>query len=192
MHRLLPRAALRFAALALAAVLALPAAAWDDFLLRDQGLSLHVYKHERLMELRDNGQLVRRFEIRLGGDPFRPKRVRGDERTPVGRYYIRAKNTRSGYHRFLGINYPNLADADRGLADGLIGEEEWADIFFANVRGSMPPPDTRLGGRIGIHGYGGRPEIPNDWTEGCIAVTDAEIDFLFAQVEVGTPVLIYD
>jgi murein L,D-transpeptidase YafK len=183
---------LRLLALTLAAALALPAAAWDDFLLRDEGLSVHIYKYERLMELRDDGRLVRRFDIRLGGDPFRPKRVRGDERTPVGRYYIRAKNTRTGYHRFLGINYPSIADADRGLDNGLISEEEWADIFFANVEGSMPPQNTRLGGRIGIHGYGGRPVIPYDWTEGCIAVTDAEIEYLFSQVEVGTPVLIYD
>ena len=181
-----------FAVAGVLAASAMPGAAWDDYLLRDYGLSLHVYKHERVMELRDNGRLLRRFDIRLGGDPYRPKRAMGDERTPVGRYYVREKNTRSNYRRFLGINYPSIADADRGLREGLIDEDEWADIFFSNVRGAMPPSSTRLGGRIGIHGYGGRPEIPNDWTQGCIAVSDPEIDYLFATVDVGTPVLIYD
>lgn len=172
--------------------LAVPAPAWDEYLLRDHGLSLHIFKQTREMELRNNGLLLRRFAVRLGGDPYRPKRSMGDERTPVGRYYVREKKTRTNYRRFLSINYPNIADADRGLEAGLIDEHDWADIFFANVRGAMPPANTRLGGMIGIHGYGGRPEIPIDWTKGCIAVTDAEIDYLFAQIDIGTPVLIYD
>jgi len=166
--------------------------AWDDYLLHDSGLSLHVFKRARAMELRDNGRVLRRFDVRLGGAPNGNKSVRGDERTPVGRYYIREKRTRTNYRRFLGINYPSILDADRGLDEGFIDGEEWADIFFANVKGEMPPPHTRLGGDIGIHGYGGRPELPLDWTKGCVAVTDPEIDYLFAMVEIGTPVLIYD
>lgn len=161
-------------------------------MLRDQGMSLHVFKRERAMELRDNGKLLRRFEIRLGGAPNGTKIKSGDERTPVGRYYIREKRTRTNYHRFLAINYPSIADADRGLERGLIDDDTWADIFFANVKAEMPPANTRLGGRLGIHGYGGRPELPLDWTQGCVAVTDAEIDYLFDTVEVGTPVIIYD
>jgi len=180
-------------ALALALALAASSAmAWQDYLLRDQGLSLHVYKRQRAMELRHNGTVLRRFDVRLGGSPYGAKLVQGDERTPVGRYYIREKRTRSNYHRFLGINYPSIADADRGLRDGLIDDDLWADIFFANIQGGMPRSDTRLGGLIGIHGYGGRPETPVDWTQGCVAMTDAEIDYLFDKVDVGTPVIIYD
>lgn len=179
---------------AVATTLAAPSGseAWQDYLLRDQGMSLHIYKHARAMELRENAKVLRRFEIRLGGAPNGTKIARGDERTPVGRYYIREKRTRSNYRRFLAINYPSIADADRGLEGGLIDDDDWADIFFANVQGALPPPDTELGGLIGIHGYGGRPELPVDWTKGCVAVTDAEIDYLFATVEVGTPVIIYD
>lgn len=189
-HRLLVRTVAFFAGVI--AIGASPATGWEDYMLRDTGLALHIFKGQRAMELRDNGRVLRRFEIRLGGRPYGTKVTRGDERTPVGRYYIREKRTRTNYRRFLGISYPNITDADRGLEHGLINDDIWADIFFANVKGEMPPRNTKLGGDIGIHGYGGRPEIDIDWTRGCVAVTDPEIDYLFDAVAVGTPVLIYD
>ncbi len=94
--------------------------------------------------------------------------------------------------RFLGINYPNLDDAERGYAEGLIDAQEWADVYFANVRGPGTTPRTVLGGHIGIHGYGNRPYLPIDWTQGCIAVSNEEADFLYHRLPIGTPVLIHE
>jgi len=156
----------------------------------EEGLVLHVWKYERRMALIENGHKLREFSIKLGTNPYPPKRWRGDGATPVGRYFIREKNAHSRFHRFLGLNYPNLSDADVALEDGLIDHFQWNEIFFANMMRKVPPPSTPLGGRVGIHGYGGRPTLATDWTQGCIAVSDAEIDYLFETVQLGTPVVI--
>jgi murein L,D-transpeptidase YafK len=150
---------------------------------------LEVWKGERRMVLRSGDTELRRFPVVLGRAPRYAKEVRGDLRTPVGRYYVSEKHV-SKYHRFLGINYPNVTDADRGYAQGLIDASQWADIFFANWRGAMPTAGTRLGGKVGIHGFGGRPYVPIDWTEGCIAVSNEDVEYLYAVAPLGTPVII--
>lgn len=150
--------------------------------------ALYIWKGRRLMVLREAGQIVRRFDVVLGIDPDLPKVRQGDNRTPEGTYYVREKKTQSSFRRFLGLSYPNVADAERGLDRRLISQEEWADILFANLYGRTPPWTTRLGGRIGIHGYGDRPELSVDWTQGCIAVRNDDIEYLYQRVELGTPV----
>ena len=149
---------------------------------------LYVWKGRRLMVLREDDQIVRRFEIVLGVDPGDPKLYQGDNRTPEGTYFVSEKKSFSAYRRFLGLSYPNVSDAERGLYRSLISQDEWADILFANLRGVTPPWNTRLGGRIGIHGYGDRPELNVDWTQGCIAVRNDDIDYLFHRIRIGTPV----
>ena len=142
------------------------------------------------MELWEGGYISRVYEIVLGGNPYEDKVRQGDERTPEGKYRVVKKNPNSKYHRFLGINYPNVEDADRGLEERLISQRDWANIFFANIEDRMPPSSTPLGGLIGIHGFGGRPLIKTDWTEGCIAVSDSEIEELYYLVDHGTKVVI--
>jgi murein L,D-transpeptidase YafK len=155
--------------------------------------TLEIWKAQRKMELRNgSGEVERKFWVALGQDPREPKRKQGDSRTPVGRYFVAEKNNSSRFRRFLGLSYPNIEDAERGYWDHLIDSSQWADIYFANLRGERPPWGTRLGGRVGIHGYGGRPEVPVDWTEGCIAVPDADIDYIFSRVPVGTTVVIHE
>ncbi len=151
---------------------------------------IEVWKADRRMELRSGEEVVREFRIVLGTEPRLSKNRRGDGRTPVGHYYISDKNDNSRFRRFLGISYPNLDDAERAYGERLIDAGQWADIFFANLRHGIPPWQTPLGGRVGIHGFGGRPLVPIDWTEGCIAVSDDDIDFLYDRVGVGTPVII--
>jgi murein L,D-transpeptidase YafK len=150
---------------------------------------LEIWKGRRRMELRDGEQVLRQFQVVLGVAPRYAKEVRGDYRTPVGRYYISEKHV-SRFHRFLGLNYPNVDDAERGYNRRLIDANQWADIFFANLNGASPTPGTPLGGRVGIHGFGERPFLPVDWTEGCIAVRNEEIEYLFDVVPVGTQVVI--
>lgn len=156
------------------------------------GRLIEIWKGSRAMELRDGDQVLRRFQVVLGTSPRDAKLIQGDNRTPEGRYFVCQKNASSRFRRFLGLSYPNAEDANRGYGSNLIDAKLWADIFFADLRGIPPPWSTPLGGRVGIHGFGGRPEMPIDWTQGCIAVTDQEIDYLFDSVRIGTPVIIHE
>ena len=154
------------------------------------GLTIHIFKERRQMLLKQGDHVLRTFGVRLGRQPVGTKEYRGDNRTPEGQYYVSEKKASSRFHRFLGISYPNRDDADRAFSQRLISANEWADIFVANVRRSVPPSSTLLGGRVGIHGLGGRQRSLFDWTEGCIAIGDAEIEYLYEVVPVGTPVII--
>ncbi len=153
---------------------------------------IEIWKAERRMELRQGGAAIRQFRVALGQQPRYGKELQGDGRTPVGRYYVSEKRADSPFHRFLGISYPNIEDAERAYQRRLIDAGLWADIFFANLRGDAPPWYTVLGGRVGIHGYGGRPYVPIDWTEGCVAVSDEDIEFVYDYTPVGTPVIIHE
>jgi murein L,D-transpeptidase YafK len=153
---------------------------------------IQVWKSRHEMWLEQHGRVTRKFHVSLGSNPRDGKLRQGDGRTPVGRYYISEKLPNSRYHRFLGISYPNVDDAERGFAAQLITADQWADILFANLRGETPPWQTPLGGRVGIHGQGRRQRGGLDWTQGCIAVSDHDIEYLYAVVPVGTPVHIHD
>ncbi|MGH7857344.1 MAG: L,D-transpeptidase family protein, partial [Candidatus Binatia bacterium] len=113
-----------------------------------------------------DGDVLGRFPIGLGRDPLGPKEREGDERTPEGDYTVCFKNPESRFHLSLGLSYPNPVDAERGLAAGLIGEEEYRAISEAYHRGEIPPWKTPLGGEIFIHGGLER----YDATAGCVAV----------------------
>lgn len=126
-----------------------------------------VRKAARVIELYGENGLVRTIAgIQLGDAPVGHKRFQGDERTPEGRYTIDYGNPNSAYHLSLHISYPNAADA-----------------AYAASHGRSP------GGLIFIHGQpndwpAGR--VPGDWTDGCIAVSDEEIELLWEAVPDGT------
>jgi murein L,D-transpeptidase YafK len=153
--------------------------------------TLEIWKSQRKMELRYGDYVDRTFAVMLGRAPRFAKEERGDYRTPVGRYYIAYKKP-SRFGRFLGISYPNIDDAERGYQRGLISADQWADIFFANLTYNPPTAGTPLGGMVGIHGFGSRDYMPIDWTEGCIAVSNDEIEYLYEITPVGTPVIIHE
>ncbi len=132
---------------------------------------VHVDKSERVMTLFSQGRPVRTYAgIQLGDEPVGHKRFQGDERTPEGRYMIDFGNPQSAYRLSLHIDYPNAADR-----------------AYAQARGRSP------GGDIFIHGQPnswptGR--VPGDWTDGCIALSDPEIEELWSMVGDGTPIQI--
>jgi murein L,D-transpeptidase YafK len=177
---------------AMAASLPVTTQGWWVRTLAQPALSIYVSKTARQLRLLEGEQQLAAFPVVLGRDPKTTKLFRGDGRTPEGRYYVCEKRPRSRFHKFLGISYPNIADAERAYTQQLISGEEWADIFFANLRQTVPPWSTALGGRVGIHGFGAREEVPIDWTDGCIAVSNIDIDYLYDRVPVGTPVIIGD
>lgn len=159
----------------------------------DDDVKLRVLKRKHMLQVLIDGKEVRRFRVSLGFDPRGPKLLRGDGRTPVGDYVIYDKRPSDRFRWFLALNYPAVTDADRAFKAGLISEDTWTEIFFAEREHHAPPWDTPLGAFIGIHGTGGggwvaRKRQISDWTDGCIAVSDRDIDELYDLTPVGTRV----
>ena len=150
--------------------------------------SAHVVitKTRRELVLYSAGSEVCKYRIGLGLRPAGDKMREGDGCTPEGEFYVCNHNTESKYKLSLGLSYPSAEDAARGLAAGLITQEQCDAIVRANAARGIPPWDTPLGGEICIHGGGAR----RDWTKGCIALDDADICELFELVPDGTPVTI--
>jgi murein L,D-transpeptidase YafK len=131
------------------------------------------------------------YDVRLGKNSDADKEMEGDYATPLGDFYVCAKNPRSRYFLSLCLSYPNVEDAARGLDAGLIDRVEHAQIIEAIAKGAMPPQRTRLGGEIYIHGHteDAHP-IERDWTRGCIAVDNVAMRNLYDRCALGTPVKI--
>ena len=116
---------------------------------------------------------------------------RGDNRTPLGRFRVTGIERDTGFHRFIRLSYP---DADRARAArqrGDISQDQLHAILTAHRRGQLPPQDTVLGGHVGIHGVGrGDPDLHEvmNWTKGCVALTDRQIDSLLPWIRIGTTV----
>ncbi len=127
----------------------------------------------------------------LGREPGGPKQESGDLRTPEGSYRVAEPARDSRFHLFIALDYPSLGDAEAALAAGRISRSDHSRIVEALEAGELPPGNTPLGGDIGIHGEGRRWQgetQDSDWTLGCVAVSDEEIEFLGSRLEVGTPV----
>jgi murein L,D-transpeptidase YafK len=155
-----------------------------------------IKKGERKLYLyrRENGKerLAKTCQIALGNNPTGTKRRQGDGATPEGDYYITHKNARSKFYLSLGVSYPNIADADQGLKDGLITKAQHQAITRAIRDKTKPPQNTKLGGDIFIHG-GGTGKLfglIRDWTLGCVALENDEMKELFDLVPAQTPVKI--
>jgi len=148
----------------------------------------HIVVKKGLRELRlySNDKLLRTYRVGLGLSPFGDKVRAGDRRTPEGDFYIFVKNDKSAFYLSLGLSYPNVPHAERGLRDGLINRSQYEAIIRALKGQKTPPQNTRLGGDIYIHGNGSQ----SDWTWGCVALENEDIRELFAAVKVGTPVTI--
>jgi murein L,D-transpeptidase YafK len=151
-----------------------------------------VQKQARTLLLYCEDRLERAYPVALGRNWAADKAVEGDEATPLGEFYICAKNPRSKYFRSLCISYPNAEDAERGLSAGLIDREQHAEILAAIRLRAMSPQRTSLGGEIYIHGRGAvePPSELKDWTRGCIALDNPGMQELYDRVPIGTPVLI--
>lgn len=129
-----------------------------------------VYKQSRQLHLLHHNSVLKSYRIDLGFAPNGHKQVSGDGKTPVGHYTIDRRNPDSEYHLSLGIDYPNEQD-----------------IETARKLGKSP------GGDIFIHGRGNAYTLlRRDWTWGCIAVTNDEIEEIYAMVRDGTPISIYE
>ncbi len=129
-----------------------------------------VYKSARNMYLLHRDRVLKRYHIDLGFAPDGHKQAEGDGRTPEGDYLVDRRNPNSAFHLSLGLSYPNAQDRARARA---LGRDPGGDIFIHG--------DPRLSRRL----------RGPDWTAGCIAVTNDEIEDIYAMVTTGTPVSIY-
>jgi len=139
-------------------------------------------KSRRTLTVFSDGRPVKTYRIALGTDPVRPKEREGDGRTPEGTFFVCVKNSESRYHRSLGLSYPSAPDAERGIREKLINQREHRAILDAVRHYRKPPWNTKLGGEIMIHGGG----TTHDWTEGCLALSDSDIEELYPRIPLGT------
>jgi murein L,D-transpeptidase YafK len=136
--------------------------------------SAAVYKEKRKMILYSEGNEIKTYTVSLGKNPIGHKQKEGDKKTPEGNYVLDSRNPNSKYHLSIHISYPNEQDK-----------------LNAQSLGISP------GGDIMIHGLPNNMEfledyyLNTDWTDGCIAVTNAEIEEIWQTVEDGTPIVIY-
>jgi murein L,D-transpeptidase YafK len=130
-----------------------------------------IEKGKRTLTLMNGAKIVKAYKVALGGQPVGAKDRQGDHKTPEGIYAVDAKKANSQFYKALHLSYPNQADREHARK-----------------------LDVNPGGDVEIHGLGakwgwiGAKHRLTDWTDGCIAVTNEEIDEIYPQIKVGTPV----
>ena len=130
-----------------------------------------VYKLQRRLVLLSHGKELRSYKVALGGEPNGPKVRQGDHRTPEGSYALDSQNGNSHFYKAFHISYPNSKD-----------------IAAARKLGVSPGGDIMLHGLPKEYAFVGKAHTLHDWTDGCIAVSNEEIDEIWKLVRVGTPI----
>jgi murein L,D-transpeptidase YafK len=130
-----------------------------------------VDKAHRTLTLVANGRPLKTYRVSLGGNPVGAKQREGDQKTPEGRYTIDRRNPQSGFHRALHVSYPSAADSASAARQGV---PAGGDIMIHGLRNGL--------------GWLGRLHRCTDWTAGCVAVTNAEIEEIWSAVADGTPI----
>jgi murein L,D-transpeptidase YafK len=130
-----------------------------------------VLKKERTLELLSRGKVIKTYKVALGGDPVGPKTRQGDHKTPEGIYVLDSRNVHSQFYKSIHISYPS--ENDRAVA---------------RKNGVSPGGDIFLHGLPNGYGAIGGAHRLKDWTDGCIAVTDEEIDEIWKAVADGTQI----
>lgn len=130
-----------------------------------------VLKKARTLELLSQGKVIKTYRVALGGVPVGPKAQQGDHKTPEGVYVLDSRNAHSQFHKSIHISYPNARDR-----------------AVARRNGVSPGGDVFVHGLPNGYGWIGTGHRARDWTDGCIAVTDDEIDEIWLAVPDGTPI----
>lgn len=130
-----------------------------------------VYKHERRMVLLSRGKELRSYRVALGGEPIGAKARQGDHRTPEGSYVLDSRNANSHFYKAFHVSYPNSTD-----------------IAAARKLGISAGGDIMLHGLPKEYAFVGKAQALHDWTAGCIAVSNEEMDEIWRLVRVGTPI----
>ncbi len=140
-----------------------------------------------------NVSLVQFKNIAIGRNGSGFKKRRGDDTTPLGTYKISWINKKSRYKLFFGFNYPSKENAQKAFKLGLLEPVSYKKIINAHKYHQVPPQNTSLGGMIGIHGLGSADKTIHEtmnWTHGCIALNNTQIEQLKQWVKIGTIVVV--
>jgi murein L,D-transpeptidase YafK len=130
-----------------------------------------VLKRERTLQLLNQGKVIKTYKVALGGDPVGAKTRQGDHKTPEGVYVLDSRNAHSQFYKSIHISYPSAHDR-----------------AAARAKGVSPGGDVFVHGLPNGYGWIGAGHRAKDWTDGCIAVTDQEIDEIWRAVGDGTPI----
>ncbi|HTR26304.1 MAG TPA: L,D-transpeptidase family protein [Terriglobales bacterium] len=130
-----------------------------------------VYKSQRKLVLLAHGKELKTYRVALGGQPIGAKTRQGDHRTPEGSYVLDARNPNSQYYKSFHISYPNANDRAQ-----------------ARKLGVSPGGDIMLHGLPKAYAWVGKERTLHDWTDGCVAVTNQEMDELWNLIRIGTPI----
>lgn len=130
-----------------------------------------VLKKQRTLQLLNQGKVVRSYQIALGADPVGPKTQQGDHKTPEGIYRLDSRNAHSQFYKSIHISYASQSDR-----------------AAARKRGVSPGGDVYVHGLPNGYGFVGASHRMKDWTDGCIAVTNSEMDEIWQAVRDGTPI----
>ena len=158
----------KLTALAAVLLLGISAQAAEKTLRADRVV---VLKRERRLQLWSGGKIIKAYKVALGGNPVGAKTQQGDHKTPEGIYVLDSRNAQSQFYKSIHISYPNTHDRAAARAKGV-----------------------SAGGDVFVHGLPNRYRMVGaahrlkDWTDGCIAVTDEEIDEIWAAVPDGTTI----
>ena len=147
---------------------------WSFLIGQDMGVGVDhiiVYKQSRNLVLLSGGKEVRSYKIALGSQPVGPKTRQGDHRTPEGSYVLDSRNPNSHFYKAVHISYPNSKDT-----------------AAAKKSGVSPGGEIMLHGLPKQYAWVGKAHVLHDWTDGCIAVTNEEMDEIWKLVRVGTPI----
>ena len=144
----------------------------------DQGLPTNarvdrvvVVKSQRILMLMSQEKVLKSYKVALGGNPIGPKVQQGDHKTPEGMYILDRRNDKSRFYRSIHISYPD--EKDRANAAKL-GVSPGGDVFVHGLQNGL--------------GWLGKNHRLMDWTDGCVAVTDEEMDEIWRAVPDGTPI----
>lgn len=155
-----------------------------------------IDKAKKSLILFMGGKKMAEFPASFGIDPDSDKRKAFDYATPEGLYFITYKKTKTRFHRLLGISYPSLANAEKGLANGVISLSGYNKIQNAVHKSRTTPCDTGLGCGIALHGGGVfryfDKNRERDWTEGCVALNNEDMEKLFDACRPKDPVIIFN
>lgn len=162
--------------------------------LADERPWLLVDTQSSTLSVMQGERVIAKFsDIAIGRGGASEQRMKDDNRTPLGTFRVNLINTNSKYYRFFGFDYPSLEYALRAWKAGTIDYRTYRTISDAALNRRAPPQDTPLGGHLGIHGLGNGDRWMHQnfhWTQGCIALTNEQIDALANWIEVGTRVVI--
>lgn len=169
----------------------LPVVAIEDY-------EILIKRSEKRLIIQKDGEVLRSFHVALGSGGSKPKLKSGDRLTPLGKYHIVQVRDSDRFHLFIQLDYPSVRDAINALKEERISKAQYRKILDAHIFGNLPPQNTPLGGAIGIHGIGvetkDKLEIHEiaDWTQGCIALRNNEVEQLTQYISKGTQVTIID